>query len=664
MDKKNTVIGVMLLLAAFGAFYWSSKNAPRPEPRPAQTAAPQETAATPQVGTAEPARVGEASPIVPNVAPAAPRGQPLFAEAHGQSEDESIVTLGNEFIAVELSGQGGAIRDVRLKKYPEVKDGEDPYVFNELRFVPALSLIGFPGADADASYEVIEEGPHHVVFRILINDQVEILRTYRVANGGGGDPYVIRHEMTLRNLSDEALATPSLALNLGTAAPVSAKDPGYYLNVGYYNGEKAKFIGRNKFGGGGMLKLIGLSSSEPVPVIRRDASVVWASVKNQFFTSVLTPDIPGIGILSRRVEFPIMEGESKSRIAITGSLETEPVHLAADSATTLGFDFYVGPNEFSRLESLGNRQDLVMQFGFFGFFSKLLLQLMKWIYGFLPNYGVAIIITTLLIKTVLWPLTATAAKSSKRMAKIQEPLKEIREKHKDNPQKQQQETLALFKANKINPLGGCLPIFVQIPIFFGLFRMLRSASELRFAEFLWIGDLSAPDTIAQIAGFPINILPLFMGVTMFYQMKMMPTPTVDNMQAKMFKFMPFIFLVICYNFSSGLVLYWTVQNLFTIGQQYLTNRRPDPGLVTPVTDPKEVKKALAAKGPQAEKKLNRGLPAQPKNKDWNKRRWVRDLGAEGGGQGWGAILSAPLAETTETCTQQEFQSKISYVWTQ
>ena len=307
-----------------------------------------------------------------------------------------------------------------------------------------------------------------------------------------------------------------------------------------------------------------------------------------------------------------MAGEDKARIGITGSLETEPVALAADSATTLGYDFYVGPKEFSRLESFEERQDLVMQFGFFGFFSKLLLQLMNWIYGFLPNYGVAIIITTLIIKTILWPLTAQAASPRRRMAKIQEPLKAIREKHKDNPQKQQAETLALFKANKINPLGGCLPIFVQIPIFFGLFRMLQSASELRFAEFLWIADLSAPDTLARIAGFPINLLPLFMGVTMFYQMKMMPTPTVDNMQAKMFKFMPFIFLVICYNFSSGLVLYWTVQNLFTIGQQYLTNRRPDPGLVTPITDTKKAKQVVAKKGPQQEKKLNRGLPSQPK----------------------------------------------------
>ncbi|RKX35079.1 MAG: hypothetical protein DRP71_04920 [Verrucomicrobia bacterium] len=609
MDKKNTVIGVLLLVAAFGAFYWSSKNAPKPQPQPqpVPVTAPQDPRESQGLAT-------PASPIVPLETPPITAAQPLIAEAQAAEDDSEIITLGNEFISVDFTRKGGAVRDVKFAKYLAVKGSEDPYVFNELRFVPALSLVGFPGADGSVTYEVVDQDQYSVVFRATVDERLEVTRSYVVANGGGGDPYVIRHEMTLRNLSDEALATPRLALNLGTAAPISAKDTGVYLNVGYYNGDKAKFIGRNKFGGGGVLSFIGLSSSEPVPIIRRDGSTVWASVKNQFFTSVLTPDQPGTGILSRRVEFPIIEGEGKPRIGITGSLETEQVQLAADSETTLGFDFYVGPKEFSRLEQFEERQDLVMQFGFFGFFSKLLLQLMTWIYEFLPNYGVAIIITTLIIKTILWPLTAQAARSSKRMAKIQEPLKEIREKYKDDSQKQQQETLALFKANKINPLGGCLPIFVQIPIFFGLFRMLQSASELRFAEFLWIADLSAPDTLARIAGFPINLLPLFMGVTMFYQMKMMPTPTVDNMQAKMFKFMPFIFLVICYNFSSGLVLYWTVQNLFTIGQQYLTNRRPDPGLVKPITDTKKAKQVVARKGPQQEKKLNRGLPSQPKRK--------------------------------------------------
>jgi YidC/Oxa1 family membrane protein insertase len=300
---------------------------------------------------------------------------------------------------------------------------------------------------------------------------------------------------------------------------------------------------------------------------------VWASVKNQFFTSVITPDIPGVGIKSQRVEFPLIEGEVKPRIGITGSLQMRGLQLVGGGQERLGFDCYVGPKEYSRLASFENRQDLVMEFGFFGFFSKLLLTLMTFIHGIIPNYGVAIIITTLILKTLLWPVNAKAAKSAKNMAKFQGPMKEIREKYKDNPQKQQKAMMELYKEHKINPVAGCLPMFVQIPIFFGFFRMLNSASELRFAEFLWATDLSGPDTVAHIFGFPINIFVLLMGVTSYFQMKMMPMPSVDNAQAKIFKFMPIIMVVMLYNFSSGLALYWTAQNLFTIGQQALTNRK-------------------------------------------------------------------------------------------
>ena len=136
----------------------------------------------------------------------------------------------------------------------------------------------------------------------------------------------------------------------------------------------------------------------------------------------------------------------------------------------------------------------------------------------------------------------------------------------------QTETLKLFKENRVNPAAGCLPVFIQIPIFIGLYYMLRTSSEIRFQSFLWIQDLSVPDTIAMLGTFPVNILPILMGITMFVQMKLTPSPSMDGMQQKIFMAMPFIFLVFCYNFPAALVLYWTVQNLFTIFQQWLTHR--------------------------------------------------------------------------------------------
>jgi YidC/Oxa1 family membrane protein insertase len=161
------------------------------------------------------------------------------------------------------------------------------------------------------------------------------------------------------------------------------------------------------------------------------------------------------------------------------------------------------------------------------------------------------------------------------MTAIQDPLKEIREKYKNNPNKIQAETMKLFKRYRVNPAAGCLPIFIQIPIFFGLYFMLRTSSELRFAHFLWIRDLSIADTVARIGAFPVNILPLVMCVTMVLQMHMTPMPSVDGSQKMVFKLMPVIFLFCCYNFPSGLVLYWTMQNILTILQQYVVSRRRD-----------------------------------------------------------------------------------------
>jgi YidC/Oxa1 family membrane protein insertase len=571
MDKKNTLIGVVLLLAAFGMLFYGSKVTPPPPQAP--------TPAVVSESSEEKKVVSEGAQEIPNVIGQQPVAQPaqdlpMIATAEALPAEEEFVTLENDFVRVHLSNHGGAIENVVLKEFAAVKGEEAPYVFNELHLAPVLSLMDFPSADRHAVYSLHSQSRKEVVFRIVVEDHLEILRSYSISDGKNGrDPYEIRHETTFRNLTDRSLVVPTLAYNLGTSAPISAKDTGQYLNVGYYDGDDADFIKTSAFEASPVLSKIGIGSAESRSVIKKQQATVWASVKNQFFTSVITPDIAGVGIKSQRVEFPLIEGELKPRIGITGSIEMRGLQLASGAQERLGFDCYVGPKEYSRLTTFENRQDLVMEFGFFGFFSKLLLTLMTFIYGIIPNYGVAIILTTLVLKTLLWPVNAKAAKSAKNMAKFQGPMKEIREKYKDNPQKQQKAMMELYKEHKINPVAGCLPMFVQIPIFFGFFRMLQSASELRFAEFLWATDLSGPDTVGHIFGFPINIFVLLMGITSFFQMKMMPMPSVDNAQAKIFKFMPIIMVVMLYTFSSGLALYWTAQNLFTIGQQALTNRK-------------------------------------------------------------------------------------------
>ncbi|HLS28645.1 MAG TPA: YidC/Oxa1 family insertase periplasmic-domain containing protein, partial [Opitutales bacterium] len=443
---------------------------------------------------------------------------------------------------------------------------------------------GLPGAGANMPYRLISQSDTEVVYGVQAAGGLEITRHYSIElESGTRDPgaYTVHHETYFRNRGEQSLLLNEFGLHLGTATPTGGQTIGIqHLNFNYYDGKSFKYLTPSKFAGGGFMSWIGLSSGEPKDFIAQSLPLEWASVKNQFFASIFTPETDAKGFIARPVDLPRVEGE-KPQEGITGEIVFDLRGVEAGSEQVLAGDFYAGPKEYRRLEAMGKSQDRVMQFGWpiIGFISKLLLSMMVAIAGFLPNYGIAIIVVTVLIKAVLWPLTAQAARSSRRMAKIQEPMKALREEFKDDPKRMQMETMKLFKEHQVNPVGGCLPMLVQIPIFFGLFRMIMSASELRFAEFLWVQDLSAPDTVGHLFGLPINILPFFMGASMFYQMRMMPM-AMDNTQQKIFRFMPFIFFVFCYSFSSGLVLYWTVQNLLTILQHYLMRRKEDTVPVT------------------------------------------------------------------------------------
>ncbi len=210
-----------------------------------------------------------------------------------------------------------------------------------------------------------------------------------------------------------------------------------------------------------------------------------------------------------------------------------------------------------------------------GYVAPFMNTLLNWAHRWGFSWGLAIIVMTLIIKTVSLPFTLAASRSAKRMQKFQPEIAALKEKYKDNPQKLNQATLELFKQHKINPMGGCLPMLITMPLFFGFFTMLQSSAELRFQSFLWAKDLSAPDTVAVLFGIPLNIMPLLMGATMLYQMQLTPQPTVDNAQMKMMKFMPILFIFFCYGYSCALSIYMTINGLFTIGQQLVINRMKD-----------------------------------------------------------------------------------------
>jgi YidC/Oxa1 family membrane protein insertase len=202
---------------------------------------------------------------------------------------------------------------------------------------------------------------------------------------------------------------------------------------------------------------------------------------------------------------------------------------------------------------------------------------MNGLHSFLGNYAASIIVLTILIKLALWPVQNKATNEMRKMALLSPKMTELREKYKDEPQKMNEEVMKLYKEYGVNPFSGCLPLLIQIPIFFGFYSMLGVAIELRNSSFFWVADLSQPDTVGHLLGFPINVLPIVMAGTMVWQMVITPK-TGDAMQQRIFYFMPVIFLVFCYNYASGLALYWTTQNIFSIVQLYLTRNKPLPVL--------------------------------------------------------------------------------------
>jgi len=577
MDKKNTTIGVVLLLAAFASFIFSARYGPQP-------AAPLPVTPPPAVSTATPAgSAGQPGTPAAVVLPA------LTTVNHPVMGLTETVTLSNDFIIVTLTNRGGAIDNIALKKHLATQGESSLYTLNAVKAAPALSLTDFPGADLNTTYTRVSQTDTEVVYRAT-TESLEVTRRYILAKAEGRDDYQIRHETTFRNLTDKPLILPRGVFNLGTAAPLNATDYGMYLNTGYSDGKDTTFVARGDLEGGGLLAAVGMKSSAPLPFIERPASIAWASVKNQFFCMVLTPDQPGNGVRVERVRLdPNAPVEDKRLYGVTGYAQFDLKPLAAGASMTFGANYFAGPKEYKRLSNAAvfkHGEEKVMQFDSFffnkiffsGFFAPLLLTILTWYHSVIPNWGWAIVVTTLTLKIVFLPLTLAASRSAKRMAKLQPHMAAMREKYKDNPAKLQTETLRIFKENKVNPVGGCIPVLITIPFFVGIFAMLQSTSELRFAPFLWAHDLSAPDTVGHVFGIAINIMPILMGATMIFQQRLTPTPSVDPAQQTMFKVMPWIFTLFCYTFPAGVALYSTINGLFTIGQQMIINRMPEPDL--------------------------------------------------------------------------------------
>jgi len=360
----------------------------------------------------------------------------------------------------------------------------------------------------------------------------------------------------------------------------------------------------------------GFGHRTPTTELRAGAgNVVWAAAHNQFFVllAMTKPNEPAQQMVAHTVNLPPLTmndaGSTAPPVGIQTALAYPAQTLTANSNVERQIVFYAGPKEYRELAQIGaefqNRADLVMQFGFFGFFAKALLLAMNWLHDVTRlGYGWTIVLITVLLRAAFWPLTAAGTRSMKRMQALAPEVKALKEKYKDDPQKFTQKQMELWKKNKVSPLGGCLPMLIQTPVFIGFYTMLRSAIELRGAHFLWVADLSKPDTLFMIPGLnfipfigtpdelPFNLLPLMMVGVMVWQAHQQPvSPGMDPAQQKMMRFMPLMFLVFFYNYASGMALYMTVSTLLGILQMRLTKMNQPPAATTiPALTPASKKK--------------------------------------------------------------------------
>ena len=396
-----------------------------------------------------------------------------------------------------------------------------------------------------------------------------------------GTDYLLHSTITLANPMTEPVALPQWKLLLGTSMPLQSGERYPVWGAQWHNGEDMVDIDESWFTN----STLGCFPGTPRTEFRSAGQPIkWVGIHNRFFaiTTMPTEALSGARVYSKKItrrllDDPLEDDEQNVHTGILAGLEFDAQVLKPGQSVVKQFTTYAGPKEYRLLEAHAltyqNSIDSVMGFdGFFGFFAKILMWAMSSIHNsFGLGYALCIIVITIIIKILFWPLTRASTISMKRMAAYQPQMAEIREKYKDDKEKQNKRMMEFMREHKVNPMGGCLPILIQMPVFFGFFTLLRSAVELRGAEFLWACDLSQSDTIAVIAGIPINPLPMIMGVTMLLQARMTPaSPTVDANTQKIMKYMPLIFIVVMYGFSSGLTLYWTVQNMLSILQTKLT----------------------------------------------------------------------------------------------
>jgi YidC/Oxa1 family membrane protein insertase len=546
---------------------------------------------------------------------------------------EKTVVLANAFVEYTFTSRGGGISNVKLIE----KDGEKknrlkyPKEIEDQRKGPLemkldrgrLPLLSFEPYSGEMVHTPNANRPYKA--QTTYSSIIKAGNTVTVKGTHGswtvekvftlGNAYLLDVEVRVSNASAATSNEQVFYLVAGTAnEPLSSsRMMGLGFGTMWYDGEEEKSVGSGWFGNYRMGCACFGSLGERNNYRAGQGNVRWVGGFSRFFIQSVIPAEPGASVnINQFTLDALSEAEAKeldvkvtnNQKAYETSLLVKVPLLPASGTHTFQYKLYTGPREYDRLRKIGvqqggNQFHRIMDFGgWFGWLAEGLLRVMKWFHAKGLSYALAIIAITFIIKLVFWPITARSTRAMKKMAavnaKMMPEITKIREKYKDDYQKMNLKMMEIYKKYGVNPLsqmGGCLPMLIQIPVFFGFFTMLRSAVELRGAEFLWVADLSSPDTVMEIYGFPINILPLLMTGTMFLQMRLQPpSPTMDPSQQAIMKYMPLMFVFILYSASAGLCLYWTVQNVLSIVQTKMTKIDPEEENPVEVIPPKKQKK--------------------------------------------------------------------------
>ncbi|MDI5889872.1 membrane protein insertase YidC [Halomonas rhizosphaerae] len=558
MDVKRLLLVIPLAVLAYLLIVqWNQDYGQvTPEPQaPAITSSAQEGARQDQASS------GSDDLSVPATAgPADDMTGEIPGEAASTSGSRDLVAVVTDVLDVRIDPQGGDIVYAALPQHRFSLDSDRPYVL--LSDSEGRSYVARSGLQLEGHEGRITFTPESTEYRLGGNDErlevdlaaevngVEVIKRFTFER----DSYAVDVDYFLANNTEE----PVTARFIGQLARDNSSDPSSGPALGMQS-----FLGAAYSTPEDRYLKVDFEEIQEGAFNNRDVEGGWVAIIQHYFTSAWAP-----AQNQQNLFYATTDSRGRNVAAFAGPTSS----VAANSEAALGATLYMGPKVQERLEAVAPHLELTVDFGWLWFIANPLFWLLDQIHDLIGNWGWSIVLLTLLVKLALWPLSAKAYKSMARMRKLGPEMQRLKEQFGDDRQKMSQEMMKFYQKEKINPLGGCLPILVQMPVFIALYWMLLESVELRHAPFMfWIQDLSVKD--------PYFILPILMGASMFVQQMLNPTPP-DPMQAKIMKMLPIVFTFFFLWFPAGLVIYWVVNNCISIVQQYAITRKieADPSI--------------------------------------------------------------------------------------